>query len=156
MAAIAAEKQLATQSSLVRPSMAGNRNTRKSGFCSHSTNELSLRARSVRRLVNKAYAVCPWLTETDAPTVRAWAEVVKLKAIAFNALERAGIYRVNGDDIIGRRLLTDYRQLSQVELAYAKELGFTPASRAAMRLDVLTGDDLAARASKLRNADGNS
>ncbi len=142
-----------TAKALARPSMEGNQNARKSGFYSHSTNELSLRARSVRRLVNKAYACCPWLTEMDAPTVRAWAEVVKLKAIAFNALEGMGIYRVDGDDIIGRRLLADYRQLSQTELAYAKELGFTPASRAAMRVDALTGDDLAARASKLRSDD---
>ena len=83
--------------------------------------ELSLRAQSVRRLVNKAYTCCPWLTEMDAPTVRAWAEVVKLKAIAFNALERTGIHRVNGDDIIGRRLLADYRQPFQTELAYARD-----------------------------------
>ena len=81
--------------------------------------------------------------------------MVKLKAIAFNALERTGIYRVDGDEIIGRRLLADYRQLSQTELAYAKEQGFTPASRAAMRVDALTGDDLAARAAKLRNGDDN-
>ena len=48
-------------------------------------------------------------------------------------------------------MLDEYRQLSQLELAYARELGFTPASRAAMRVDALQGDDLAARASRLRN-----
>ena len=132
---------------------AGNPNVVKSGFCSHSTKDLKLRARKTRRLVVKAYAVCPWLTETDMPTVRAWGEIVILKAIAFNALDRVGIYRVDpeSNDIIGRRLLADYRQLYQTELAYAKELGFTPATRAPMRVDALTGDDLAARASKSRN-----
>ncbi len=101
--------------------------------------------------MNRAYQICPWLTATDRPTVQGWAETVKLNAIAFVALEKLGIYRVQGEDLVGRRMLDEYRRLSQLELAYAKELGFTPASRAAMRVDVLEGDNLAAKAAKLRN-----
>ena len=41
--------------------------------------------------------------------------------------------------------------MAQLELAYSKELGFTPASRAAMRVVVMQGDDLAAKAAKLRD-----
>ncbi len=52
-----------------------------------------------------------------------------------------------------RKLLGDWRLLKQAQLAYERELGMTPASRAAMRVDALTGDDLASRASKIRSGD---
>jgi len=129
-----------------------NTNAVKHGFYAHTTSDLKLRARRVRRLVAKAYQTCPWLCDSDLTSVRAWGEVCILKAIAFNALDRVGIYREDDNgDLVGRRLLGDYRSLAQLELAYGKELGFSPAARAAMRVDALQGDDLAMRASKLRN-----
>ena len=146
----AEDAQLDAQTALSPNARPGNHNAVKEGFYARDKHALKLRARAVRRLVENAYRVSPWLTDTDRPSVRAWAEVVKLKAIAFVALEKLGIYRVQGDDLVGRRMLDEYRRLSQLELAYAKELGFTPASRAAMRVDVLEGDGLAAKAAKLR------
>lgn len=92
---------------------AGNQNAARHGLYTNDRNALRLRTRAVRRLVDKAYQVASWLTETDLLTVRAWAEVVKLKAIAFVALEREGIYRVDGEDLVGRRMLEEYRRLSQ-------------------------------------------
>lgn len=120
-----------------------NQNATTNGLYSRDRYALKLRGRAVRRLVDKAYQVCPWLTPTDRPTVQGWAEVCKLKAIAFVALEKQGIYRVDGDDLVGRRMLDDYRRLSQLELAYSRELGFTPVSRAALRVDALAGARLA-------------
>jgi hypothetical protein len=78
---------------------------------------------------------------------------VILEAVLFATLQQVGVNRADlaTSDVAGKRLLHDWGRLSSLELAYSKELGFTPASRAAMRLDVLAGDDLAARASKLRN-----
>ena len=81
----------------------------KGGFYTRDRNALKLRARAVRRLVNGAYQKCPWLTATDRPTVQARGEMVKLKSIAFVALEKLGIYRVQGDDLVGRRMLEEYR-----------------------------------------------
>ena len=147
----AEDTQLDAQTALVPNARPGNQSAVKEGFYTRDRYALKLRARAVRRVVNKAYQICPWLTATDRPTVQGWAETVKLKAIAFVALEKLGIYRVQGEDLVGRRMLDEYRRLSQLELAYAKERGFTPASRAAMRVDVLEGDDLAAKAAKLRN-----
>ena len=75
----------------------------------------------------------------------------EIEGYCFVALEKLGIYRVQGEDLVGRRILDEYRRLAQLELAYAKELGFTLGSRAAMRIDVLQDDDLAAKAAKIRN-----
>ncbi len=147
----AEDAQLDAQTALVPNSRPGNQSAVKEGFYTRDRYALKLRARAVRRMVNNAYRICHWLTATDRPTVQGWAETVKLKAIAFVALEKQGIYRLQGDDLVGRRMLDEYRRLAQLELAYAKELGFTPASRAAMRIDVLQGDDLAAKAARLRN-----
>ena len=144
------DARLDAQTALSPNARLGNQNAVQEGFYARDKYALKLRARAVRRLVENAYRVCPWLTDTDRPTVRAWAEVVKLKAIAFVALEKLGIYRVQDGDLVGRRMLDEYRRLSQLELAYARELGFTPSSRASMRVDVLEGDDLAARAAKMR------
>ena len=128
-----------------------NQSSAKHGLYTQDRNSLKLRARSVRRLVDKAYSLCPWLTPTDKPVVQSWAEAVKLKSICFVALEKLGMYRAEDGDLTPRRLLNEYRLLSQLELAYAKELGLTPASRISMGVDLAKGMDLAAQMSAPRN-----
>ena len=137
-------------SSQARP---GNQNAAQHGLYTQDRNALKLRARAVRRLVAKAYDLCPWLTPTDHPTVQAWAEVVKLKAVAFMALERSSPYREHNGDLVGRRLLSDYMRLGSLELSYAKELGLTPASRVSLGVDMARGLDLAAEMAR-RDGDG--
>ena len=129
-------RAFASPESQARP---GNRNGLKHGLYTNDTNVLQLRARAVRRLVAKAYEVAPWLGPTDLPMVRKWAEVSKLGASMFAVLERLGPYRKDGEDLIARRLLGEYRLLAQLELAYAQQLGLTPASRAALGVDVAKG-----------------
>ena len=68
------------------------RNSLQHGLYTRDKDALKLRARAVRRLVAKAYELCPWLTPTDRPTVQGWTEVVKLKSVAFVALERSNPY----------------------------------------------------------------
>ena len=139
---------------LAHPGKAGNQNALDHGLYTRDKNALKLRARSVRRLVNKAYELCPWLTPTDRATVQTWAEVVKLKSICFVALEKTGVYRVDGDDLVGRRLLDEYRRLSTLELRFAGELGLTPVSRVNLGVGAAMGQyygDLALRASRIRN-----
>lgn len=130
----------------------GNANATRHGFYSHDKNTLQLRARAVRRLVNKAYEVAPWLSPTDMPTVRSWAELAKLKAAAFAVLEKVGPYRVDGNDVSARRLLKEYMRLSALELSYARELGFTPAARVSLGVHQLIAQDLATRVASARGA----
>ena len=101
----AEDTQLGTQTALQSNARPGNQSAVKEGFYTQDRYALKLRARSVRRMVNNSYQICPWLTATDRPTVQGWAETVKLKAIAFVALEKQGIYRLQGDDLVGRRML---------------------------------------------------
>ena len=134
-----------------RSSMLGNQNAAVHGLYTRDKDALKLRARSVRRLVNKAYQLCPWLTPTDRPVTQSWAETVKLKAICFTVLEKLGAYRADGDDLAPRRLLNEYRLLSQLELTYAKELGLTPQSRMSLGIKALEGGDLAAQMQAMKN-----
>ena len=129
----------------------GNQNSAVHGLYSHDAGALKLRARSVRRLVAKAYELCPWLTATDRPVIASWAEVVKLKSICYTALEKSGVYSEMDGDLIPKRLLNEYRMLSQLELSYAKELGLTPASRISLGVDLARGLDLAAQMAAPRN-----
>jgi hypothetical protein len=95
-----------------------------------SANGLRLRHRKVRRLVEKMKAVMAWLEPSDVPAARAWAELEILGAIIFAELITNGIGNADGEP---RRLLTEFRQLRQVQLAYERELGMTPAARMAIK-----------------------
>src|SRR5271155_5128641 len=86
---------------------------------------MKVRHRKVRRLVEKMRAEMPWLESSDFPACRAWAELEILCANAFSELLVSGLLNVEGEP---RRLLMDFRQLRQVQLAYARELGMTPAA----------------------------
>lgn len=148
--AVAKDAELGAQTALSPQARPFNTNSVKHGLYTRDKDALKLRARAVRRLVEKAFQLCPWLTPTDRPTVQAWAETVKLKAVCFMALERSNPYRADDGDLVGRRLLGDYIRLGSLELSYAKELGLTPTSRISLGVDLARGVDLAAQAAVLR------
>lgn len=114
-----------------KPAGRGNQRAVKAGLYVKSPNGLRLRYRRVRRLVRKMVVVMPWLDAADDPTCRAWAELEILGAYAFADLMERGLTNKKGDP---RRLLTEFRQLRQAQLAYAEKLGMTPASRMALRV----------------------
>jgi len=91
---------------------------------------LRLRNRRVRRLVEKMRNSMHWLEPGDIPAARAWAELEILGANVFAELAANGITNTQDEP---RRLLTELRQLRQVQLAYARELGMTPAARMAIK-----------------------
>jgi hypothetical protein len=101
----------------------------KSGLYVKAPAGLKLRHRKVRRLVTKMRAVMDWLEPSDEPTCRAWAELELLSARAFAELEANGLTNAAGEP---RRLLGEYRQLRQAQLAYERELGMTPLARASL------------------------
>lgn len=72
----------------------------------------------------------PWLEASDLPACRAWAELEILSASVFTALTTDGFANAEGEP---RKLLTEYRQLRQAQLAYERELGMTPAARMAIK-----------------------
>ena len=96
----------------------------------------------------------PWLQESDH-----WALDLFWEKLAQFRLCRRYCARMGGDHsrdgkvravaIRGDRHWAAIMQLLE-------KLGGTPASRYALRLDSLQGDDLAARAAKLRNGAGNA
>jgi hypothetical protein len=100
------------------------------GLYVRAASGIRVRHRRVRRLVEKMRAGMPWLEPSDLPACRAWAELEILGAHAFSELVGAGLLNGEGEP---RRLLTDYRQLRQVQLSYERELGMTPAARLAMK-----------------------
>lgn len=127
-------------------------NALRHGLYAKAGSALKLRSRRVRRLTQKVRQVCPWLEDSDMPTVRAWCELEIIGAAIFTTLETGGITTGLGEgDPKPRRLLAEYRALKQTQLQYARDLGLTPASRASLRVDALHGDDLASRASRVRD-----
>jgi hypothetical protein len=97
---------------------------------SRSPSALKIRARKVRRLVERLRQTMPWLEPSDIPACRAWAELEILSAGVFAALTTDGFTNNEGEP---RRLLSEFRQLRQAQLAYERELGMTPAARMALK-----------------------
>ncbi len=126
-----------------KPADRGNQRAAKHSLYVKSPNGLRLRYRRVRRLVRKMQNVMPWLDPADDPACRAWAEMEILGAYAFTDLMERGLTNKKGDP---RRLLGEFRQLRQAQLAYERDLGMTPAARMALkvgnsRAKALAGDD---------------
>ena len=114
-----------------KPADRGNQRAAKHSLYVKSPNGLRLRYRRIRRLVRKMQRVMPWLDPADDATCRAWAELEILGSYAFADLVKRGLTNEEGDP---RRLLTEFRQIRQVQLAYERELGMTPSSRTALRV----------------------
>jgi hypothetical protein len=91
-----------------------------------SASGLKLRDRKVQRLVRAMRVAMPWLEDSDVPACRAWAQLEILSDQAFAILRMIGIIDRQGNP---KRLLTDFRQLRQAQLAYERELGMTPQAR---------------------------
>jgi hypothetical protein len=92
-----------------------------------------------------------WLEPSDVPAARAWAEIEILAANVFAELTANGVMNAEGEP---RRLLTELRQLRQVQLAYARELGMTPAARMAINANgTRAAVDLAAAMASLTHTD---
>ena len=112
---------------------------------------LKLRDKKVERLARKMRAVMPWLEPSDAPAVRAWAELEYLAGHVYAALRGFGVLNREGE---ARRLLDDYRKLRQTQVVLARELGMTPAARMAIRANgTKAALDLAAAMAKAEDAE---
>ncbi len=121
------------------------------GLYVKSASGMRVRHRKVRRLVEKMRTVMLWIESSDLPACRAWVELEILGASAFCELVDGGLLNAEGEP---RRLLTDFRQLRQVQLSYAKELGMTPAARIAIKADgTRAAVDLAAAMASLTHTD---
>ena len=117
----------------------GNTNAIKHGVYSRSTSAVQNRSRAIRRMVNKVYEVAPWLTESDLPTVRAYCEVERLRSELFVPLAKDKPYREIEGDFIPRKILTEYRHLTETSLKLASALGLTPGSRVSIGVGVVQG-----------------
>jgi hypothetical protein len=114
-------------------------------------NGLRLRHQKVRRLVEKMKGAMPWLEPSDIPACRAWAELEILGATVFAELHLNGITNPEGEP---RRLLGEYRQIRQAQLAYERELGMTPAARMTIKANgTRAALDLAAAMANAEEAD---
>jgi hypothetical protein len=109
-------------------------------------------SRKVQRLVERLRGVMPWLEQSDLPACRAWAELEILSTTVFAELHRNGILNTEGEP---RRLLGEFRQLRQAQLAFERELGMTPAARMAIKANgTRAAFDLAAAMAKVNETDG--
>jgi len=124
----------------------------KHGIHAKSESAVKIRWRVVRHLVNRMHQAMPWLQASDEPTCRAWAELEYVCAEIFVLLRKEGL--INPGTNEPRRLLSEYRAMRATQLQYARELGMTPAARAALGLTVAQGQhaDLASELAALRLA----
>jgi hypothetical protein len=88
------------------------------------------RDQAVRRIARKARVALPWLEDADAPAVKAWAQLELLAQRAYDSLREGGILNAAGEP---RSLLDVFQRLRKTALAFEKELGMTPKSRAEIR-----------------------
>lgn len=102
----------------------------RTGLYARGESALKLRSRKVRKLVDKARVVCPWIEGSDLPCVHSWAELEILGVTVFRELVQHGVLTPERE---ARRLLNDYQKLKKTQLAYETALGMTPASRAAIK-----------------------
>jgi hypothetical protein len=98
-----------------------------------SESALRIRAERVRRIVNRVRREMPWLADSDVPALKSWAELEILSATTFAWLTKMNVINSEGEP---RRLLAEHRQMKLAALAYAKELGLTPLTRAALKANV--------------------
>ena len=153
--------QQTEETALARPSMAGNANAIRHGAFAQSKKVLALRRKRIQYRVRLLFdgdvrngypPVAPWLVEPDRPLAMSWSRAKDMVDVMFSYLEQAGLIVGSKDgDLVIRSLEGKLRQWMDTEMKLSDRLGLNPAARAALRVDALTGDDLAARASKLRN-----
>jgi phage terminase small subunit len=81
--------------------------------------------------------VAPWIEPSDESTARAYCELEIMGAQIFAALSKMGdsVVRTttDGKDLDVRRLVDAHRQNKLAQLAFARELGLTPAARMAIK-----------------------
>ena len=103
------------------------------GLYARSPGALEIRGRKVARLMRRLRVVAPWLEPSDESTARAYCELEIMGAQIFAALSKMGdaIVRTSkdGKDLEVRKLVDSHRTMKLAQLAYARELGLTPASR---------------------------
>jgi len=100
-----------------------------------SPNGLKLRDERVRRLVRRVRNVMPWLEDADVAALRAWAQFEILADQCHAYIRRVGVFNEKGNI---RDALAHFRLLRSAPLAYARELGMTPAARMAIHADGTT------------------
>ena len=101
-------------------------------YSGRGQNGVRLRDQRVRRLVERMRKHMPWLTKSDIPAARGWAELEIISATLYAEFKTRGIFTKDGE---ARKLVDDFRRMKLAQLMYAKELALTPASRAAIRAD---------------------
>lgn len=100
----------------------------KHGVSARSPNALKQRSHAVRYLVRTMKKAMPWLTASDNRMLTSWAELEVAARMLYNDLETYGWHNPKTGE--PRRVLSEFRQMRLACLAYAKELGCTPAARA--------------------------
>jgi hypothetical protein len=105
----------------------------KHGLHLRAPSGLRLRARRTRRLAQKVRATLPWLQPSDEPAVKAWCELEYVTARLFADVLAKG--EAGTTDL--------YRRVKTLQLAYERELGMTPASRAELGLTTVQAVNVA-------------
>ncbi len=100
------------------------------GYYARSPSALEIRGRKVARLMRRLRAVAPWLEPSDESTARAYCELEIISAGIFAALTKLGLLNGKAE---ARQLVDQHRRIKLAQLAYARELGLSPASRMAIK-----------------------
>src|SRR5258708_4824509 len=107
------------------------------GAYARSPGALEIRGRKVARLMRRLRVVAPWIEPSDESTARAYCELEIVGAQIFAAVSKMGeaIIRTtpDGQDLDVRKLVDAHRRNKLAQLAYARELGLTPAARMMIR-----------------------
>jgi len=82
--------------------------------------------RAVRRTVIKYRRLGPWLKQTDLPALKAFAQLERLSAEAYEKIRRDGLVRADGTP---HPLLERFNSLRRTQALYLQMLGLSPGAR---------------------------
>lgn len=132
----------------------GNLNPLRHGVYAKSAAFLRSLEPEIRKRAREVMSAASWLQPSDLGTVRSYARISLLLDQSWVVLQRVKPYRIDKDDVSGRKLLGDFARLASEERALAAQLGLTPASRAALAGNVAVAQnfDIASELARVRLA----
>jgi hypothetical protein len=107
-----------------------NRMRRATGLYIRSPKGLARRAALAQVIVLRMRKRMDWLQDSDLPVARQWADLEVLRNAIVSVLEQDGVTNNTG---VPHRLLTELRWITNSQLFYSRDLGMTPAARAAIK-----------------------
>jgi phage terminase small subunit len=94
-------------------------------FYSRSARAVKLRSRRVRPMVKRIRDACPWIENSDLPTLRGYCDLELIGAALMADILENGVLQEG----VPRPIIDAVMRVRRTQLGYASALGLSPAAR---------------------------